>query len=114
MRILTNRELLELAAKAAGLNISGLDEAFPAGGILIVDSDGNDFDWNPLEDDGDCARLESACYLYVEFHNIWVVVSSGLSSSSIREAYADHNGDRNAARRLASVRAAAEIGKTMP
>ena len=45
----TDRELLELAAKAAGYEYHS-----PAGYIVVDGIPGN---WNPLEDDGDALRL---------------------------------------------------------
>ena len=47
----TDRELLELAAKAAGLNYS-----FEYG-CYFDDEYEQGCDWNPLDDDGDALRL---------------------------------------------------------
>lgn len=98
---MTDRELLELAAKAAGVEVIGND---PHSGDLRL-RDGAY--WNPLNDDGDCARLESDRWLNVEWQRLGVVVH-GPGTERIRESYADHDGDANAARRRASVRAAAK------
>jgi len=88
---MTDRELLELAAKAAGVNAS-------------FDRARRDWSWNPLDDDGDALRLG---------------MHLGMSIS-IREARADGGAihfigienDRMEATRRAIVRAAAEIGRT--
>lgn len=46
---MTDRELLELAAKAAGYDYR------PENGVIVVD--GIPGNWNPLDDDGDAFRL---------------------------------------------------------
>ena len=95
-------ELLGLAAKAAGVDYCNgvdLDTGSP---------------WNPIDDDGDEARLEAALGLNVQWREHYVIVEKGSSSRFFSTArYADHGGDKQAARRLAGVRAAAEIGKAM-
>lgn len=59
-----NRELLELAAKAAGL--SGYIHEWINGPEFIVPGE-NPGTWNPLTDDGDALRLAVA--LNIRFHN---------------------------------------------
>ena len=112
------KELLELAARAAGIVIlrSRLDDPM-ARDMLAANSARNPHHesgpWNPLTDDGDCARLEANLHLDV----LWweFAVSSGGKPTGVRsyEQYADHNNDRQAARRLASTRAAAKVGRNM-
>lgn len=103
----SDRELLAAAAKAAGIEIKGYDGT-PADNPVI------DFDrttvtiWNPLADDGDCARMEAALLLRVTW-TVNGVFSRNNSRNVFFEAFADHGDDRNAARRRASVRAAAAI-----
>jgi hypothetical protein len=113
----TDRELLEWAAKAAGIDAPYEKEW---GGMLIPvtikePDDGYEF-WNPLVDDGDEARLESDLGLLV----IWdsegvtvggVITSDGDVACGFFEPFHEHGGDKRAARRWAGVRAAAEIGK---
>ncbi len=101
---MSDRELLALAAKAAGydIRIPGNSDLLLIGGLS----------WHPLMDDGDCARLEAACGIDVEWWRVGVV-AHGPETARMREAYADHANHRQAARRRASVRAAAEIGKGM-
>ena len=113
----TDRELLELAAKAAG-NLNPRAEwkwySSPIPGFYWcpnVEPSCNI--WNPLLDDGDCARLEVSCELQVDIGDIGVI-SERLDGTACFEKYADHDGDKNKARRRASVRAAAAIGESMP
>lgn len=100
-------ELLELAAKAAGYNWQGLlpDHGFwPQ--ILDESPLGNRFvHWNPLTDDGDALRLAVKLNMFVrcgEFAGVESPVTS------------DGSGNDEVATRRAIVRAAAEIGRAMP
>ena len=54
---MTDHELLEMAAKAAGI----------ADGDVFYDMD-NDKEWNPLTDDGDALRLAVKLYIGVRPH----------------------------------------------
>lgn len=116
-----DRELLELAAKAMGLALSwhdwgdfGLQPMAAKMGEVCA----GPTTWNPRTDDGDCARMEAALGIDVEWHNVGVRCSklTGAFSDDIvaREPYDYHNGDKQAARRLASLRVASAIGKAMP
>jgi len=80
---MTNKELLELAAKACGLEEAKMRIEFNQ--------------WNPLEDDGDALRL---------------AVKLKLWSHSGMGAFLD-DVDPYAATRRAITRAAAEIGRSM-
>lgn len=121
---MTDRELLELAAKAAGIAIKPLE-------IKNVEYKGDDRfigftagldDWprgwfNPLNNDGDALRLAVKLGL--------TVAPANGSNSDITEAYRNssilgrssegraelHGSDPMAATRRAIVRAAAEIGR---
>jgi hypothetical protein len=110
----TDRELLELAAKAAGIlplpDGKELDAA-PDGGLMICGG-GEVKYWNPLTDDGVALRLAVKLRLTIMqlSSNEEVLVSS--YSGSI-EAYEFHLSDPCAATRRAIVRAAAEIGMGM-
>lgn len=99
-----DREMLELAAKAAGYkyvwNIDG----------LLVKGLGR---CNPLTDDGDALRLAVNLQLGISIPpvvdgRIEVVTFYGPIISIVEYP---QNNDRNAATRRAIVRAAAEIGK---
>lgn len=88
---MTDRELLELAAKAAGVEPYELHDRWgDCGGIEKAG-------WNPLTDDGDALRLAVKLKLWTH---------SGMGSHHNQD-------DPYAATRRAIVRAAAEIGKAM-
>ncbi|MBK5203836.1 MAG: hypothetical protein JJD98_00055 [Polaromonas sp.] len=100
----TDHELLELAAKAVGVDLSG-----------GVDEHGAyEENWNPLTYDDDEARLESVLGLWVSWYPAMVLVGTEIStpaSPACAEYYDRHNDDKQAARRRAGVRAAAAIGE---
>ena len=102
---MSDRELLELAAKAAGLNY---DHRY---GIVFGEDDcGNATEdgWNPLLDDGDALRLAVKLGLCVKVDN-----RSGHSWVKKIEGGQPHGSDPYAATRRAITRAAAEIGRQM-
>ena len=110
----TDRELWELAAKALGWTLADTDKGtknalwkWPDGSLHPREL------WNPLTDDGDCARMESACGIDIAWYMDEIVTSSVKGRHPCGELVSDHNGDKNAARRLASTRAAAQIGEGM-
>jgi len=99
---MTDKELLELAAKAIGLKLQynylgGRDSNQP---------------WDPLEDNGDALRL--AVKLDI---NVYVHLVSGSTMASAKpeiDEVEPHGNDPYAATRRCITRAAAEIGKAMP
>lgn len=97
----TDRELLELAAKAAGLEFDML-----AGKPIRRDPDGQPVYWNPLTDDGNALRLA----VTLDFR-----VSPGLAvtkrNGSFGEGSTAKSADPYAATRRAIVRAAAAMVK---
>ena len=105
---MTDKEMLELAAKAAGYDETRtcIDTIF----WVLTDSD-DWHPWNPLSDDGDALRLAVKL-------NLWVHVEKyGASARKAGGAWIGceshiHGGIEQATRR-AIVRAAAEIGKGM-
>jgi len=101
----SDRELLELACKAAGYE--RLDRAL-GGGIIIQDEDCHSVRWNPLTDDGDALRLAVKLGLCLLWQHDWLMAYSGDVSE--RERHLD---DPYVATRRAIVRAAAEIGRSM-
>ncbi len=105
----TERELLELAAKACGINTSRCLQ-YADGAFDWTEKVGR---WNPLSDDGDCARMEAKLGIDVYWHQQYVKAWAD-KTGSIPADYFDHNGDKNAARRAASVAVAAKIGRSMP
>ena len=106
---MTDRELLELAAKAAGGEgqfTLGSGEAFE-----LLKPYGFQLYWNPLKNDGDALRL--VVKLSIDLVRVNLPTGVGISaydgkSPSAFERYTD---DPYAATRRAIVRAAAEIGK---
>lgn len=97
----TDRELLEMAAKAAGY-----EYAKHGGYIVVFGIPGN---WNPLSDDGDALRL--AVKLEID---LWFGCG-GLSAHGLAiDIEEDYGHDTYAATRRAIVRVAAEIGRSKP
>ena len=112
---MTDRELLELAAKAAGY------EYAKHGGYIVVD--GIPGNWNPLTDDGDALRLAVALRIDLLFtsEDVEAVATQyarqedgELLSPWACESWTLKPQDIYAATRRAIVRAAAEIGEAMP
>ncbi|EJO27517.1 hypothetical protein, partial [Achromobacter marplatensis] len=105
---MTDRELLELAAKAAGhtTRSDNLD-------VWIVEDDGSPVErWNPLQDDGQALRLavRLALTINIQHHETEVFTWEGECFSSEHvSVHPDHSYE---ATRRAIVEAAAEIGKT--
>lgn len=107
-----DRELLELAAKAAAYEID-FDE--PVNGLYVNGYDENGDPaawWNPLTDDGDALRLavklNMAVVSCMEEKEVGVTVLE-----TDLEIYELHNDDPYAATRRAIVRAAAAIGESL-
>lgn len=85
----TDRELLELAAKAAGYREAGINKPY---------TDGLLENWNPLESDGDALRLAVKLGLFMR--------------AAVREIPRDeYDAEPYAATRRAITRAAAAIGE---
>lgn len=100
---MTDRELLEAAAKAAGIYRTDLN----AGVILTNDADGHTVVWNPLTDDGDALRLAVSLQILINPCGSMVAVTDG--DASAEELVREHQ-DIYAATRRAIVRAAAIVG----
>lgn len=101
---MTDRELLELAAKAAGMEIILWDFGFVP--HLRYKYDHQSFAWNPLNNNGDALLLAVECRISIEFDHIGDAVLAGESS---REKYVDSNYCISTATRRAITRAAAAI-----
>ena len=101
---MTDREILELAAKAAG--IEGTWDTLAK---CLVPKMGQMW-WNPLIDDGAALRLAVALNLHVLRFGSIATVHPTLADWGCDER---DDGDPYAATRRAIVRAAAEIGKGM-
>ena len=103
----TDRELLELAAKALGGEY--LDHAL-GGQYLAFPPSWNGVKWSPLEDDGDALRLAVKLGLHVKVcRRVVLVEQRELGDDKIESLQPDPY----AATRRAIVRAAAEIGAAM-
>ena len=106
---MSDRELLELAAKAAGIRINywvyDNDDDSPS----VLESGGI---WNPLTNDGDALRLAVKLGLTVSqlMNNREVEVNDYDETVFVNDF---HEPDPCAATRRAIVRAAAEIGRKM-
>lgn len=105
---MTDKELLELAAKAAGIG-----DAIFHGPIEGMWSNALDEYWNPLTNDGDALRLAVKLELILDLFDpdepeiyIWRRRDNANHKEPI-------GNDPYAATRRAIVRAAAEIGKEM-
>ncbi len=90
---MTDKELLELAAKAAGIDLAW-----------------HTYEWNPLTDDGDALRLAVKLNL-----NVYCSTKNIVKTAYPNQVFAEElkQPDPYAATRLAIVRAAAAIGESM-
>ena len=115
---MTDRELLELAARAAGYSVR-TDLTYE--GVIVI-NDG--VFWNPLTDDGAALRLSVKLGISITPYPIYnadrhsVICKQRRKSDTMREANPTevielYGNDPYAATRRAIVRAAAEIGKEM-
>ncbi|MBG0839005.1 hypothetical protein [Ectopseudomonas toyotomiensis] len=116
---MSDRELLELAAKAYGdPSVSARAEG-PFHTRVIGYCEQMQCEvttqWNPLTDDGDALRLAVRLGIAIEMHPAWVYVRAVPPGDHLRwleitEGWA-HTKDPESCVRRAIVRAAAEIGK---
>ncbi len=105
---MNDKELLELAAKAAGIEGEWYDNPFGSGFMTAYIGNADVAPWNPLTDDGDALRLAVKLRLELGFPKEYCVWSFGTNGVVCTE---DPSNDPYAATRRAIVRAAAEIGK---
>lgn len=103
---MTDRELLEYAAKAAGYKMADVLPNYPMWreGYGI---------WNPLTDDGDALRLAVKLHLCIDTFNVDEEEHSVAWKTLATECRENHGGRPYAATRRSIVCAAAEIGKEM-
>jgi hypothetical protein len=109
---MTDKELLELAAKAAGIELqrSRLEDPLHLDFLLKKrDTDDNAVGWNPLTVDGDALRLAVKCRLEIDIEVTRILVK--IPDGTKIEVDAEEVEDGYAATRRCIVRAAAEIGK---
>lgn len=118
---MTDRELLEFAAKAAGISYD--PSLSSEKGLSWYEGSQRWAVWNPLTDDGDALRLAVALRMRVEINErstvvYWIHDESEKSVYEYPDSVQDrdynivHVGQNNATRR-AIVRAAAEIGRNI-
>ncbi len=110
----SERELLELAAKAASIELVGFEESGTHFAALLAPS--GYVRWNPLRDDGDAFRLAIRLGFDISAGKGWLGCKNGnptvvLKNSKIEES---KEGDLYAAMRRVVVRAAAKLGSEMP
>lgn len=116
---MTDRELLELAARAYwGEEIDdvvSVEWSEEDQGIAYTHGDNQDHNgqdvtlmWNPLNDGGDALRLAVKLELNVRCYTGSIIVDGGYTSIEEHDV-----ADRDAATRRAIVRAAAEVGRSM-
>jgi len=103
---MTDRELLEAAAKAAGMNAPEFESTHD--GRYWVPAHGF---WNPLTDDGDALRLQVDLGINLDFRAQRVRAYADEVPGAMEEEYGR---DKRAATRRAIVRAAAAIGGAQP
>ena len=107
------REMLELAALAVGyrhVDYSSCDYDGALGIVLLDENGGQGKNWSPHTDDGDSRRLEVALKLSVCVCDEAVIVEQCMGSFQALEKLGL---DPLAATRMAVLRCAAEIGKSM-
>jgi len=106
--VTTDRELLKLAAKAAGIGDVDI-----TGRPCVIDVKYSGVHlkaWNPLTDDGDALRLAVKLNLLIQIRpRVTFVTDNEGNQLDFRQ----HKDDPYAATRRAIVRAAAEIGRSM-
>ena len=113
MSAMTDRELLELAARAAGYQIDFTDWRDCGGWTDYRKIPGGY--WNPLVNDGDALRL--ACQLSIDVIVRTISVIAGDASPGGKVVTVECGGrpnGREVAARRAIVQAAARIGKDKP
>lgn len=103
---MTDRELLELAAKAAGYEY-GIIHQRPH-----VRCDAGWTPWNPIDDDGAALRLAVARNIGIVFRNDGLAVTA-MGNGCFAEEKVTMGYPVEEATRRAIVRAAAEIGRSM-
>lgn len=119
---MTDKEMLEMAAKAAGIDWFDEPSAIAGKGLHLISGPF----WNPLTDDGDAFRLavklgiQISIYLptdidegqtFAHSHTLIGYGTTGYPSYQASEVFSEnHEKDPYAATRLAIVRAAAAIG----
>lgn len=111
----SDRELLEWAAKAVGLDVhwgtawqsDTMFRSLPRPNSPLV----SNVEWNPLDDDGDALRLAVIVRAVIEPKEFGV--EAWVFENRVSSGIVNYGDDPYAATRRAIVRAAAEIGRSM-
>lgn len=112
----TDSELLEWAALAA----DGMVQWENCVPWFVGNDPGVEYEWNPINNDGDALRLAvklgmNVAFIPASYPNSFCEVAAGFDASGWPNVRSNepHGSDPYAATRLAIVRAAAEIGRQM-
>lgn len=105
----TDRELLELAARAAGIKVRIWEGH--TGVMCAIDDDRHGRMWMPLTDDGDALRLAVKLCLEIDVHHTGIAVRTPCGQKVLIAA--DEVKCGYTATRRAITRAAAAIGEGM-
>lgn len=108
---MTDRELLEKAAKAAGMNIRIYEGMIVERGTDCVCVNEQGFKWNPLTDNGDALTLAVILRMDLTFNEMDAFAWPSNGEDAKSELISVD--DPYAATRRAIVRAAAAIGETL-
>ncbi len=109
---MTDRELLELAAKAAGKKVSCVGDGRYGGNVVFY---ADNLYWNPLADNGDAFELLAKLRLDIDFEKLYMVSVWCPPWNEWVTEYSDDGMGTDIAEktRRAIVRAAAEVGRNM-
>lgn len=115
----TDREMLELAAKAAGVESAICYDAYPEDGFPTAYAKvGKGKYWNPLTDDGDALRLAVKLSMRISIGDAGVMAYYDGVKYAFDSCYLEYHSDgrqtKAEATRRCIVSAAAEIGRGMP
>jgi len=112
---MTDKELVELAAKAAGIEIHSYDpisdRIYTPRSLPMLEGSYL-HTWNPLTDDGDALRLAVKLCLFIQINTASATAWLWRGEHWFEKAE-DYEKDMSATTRRAIVRAAAEIGRSM-
>jgi hypothetical protein len=108
---MTDREFLELAAKAAGYEVLG--DRHPDDGLNVL-LHGRAWVWRPQHDDGDALRLAVALGIQIGDYHQYGRALAFMGTTRGSGEFWEIEGTPDEATRRAIVRAAAEIGKAKP
>ena len=104
---MTDREMLEMAAKAAGLHVKVASNS-----VMGLKVHGNCNWWNPLTDDGDALRLAARLNMDIEINEFFVIVYCPSELDCIRIEL-EIKEEKMKTARLVITMAAAKAGKEM-